>query len=174
MSIISPDFPIPITILPQLGSSPATAVFTKGEFAIEKAIFFALLNDLALIIFTVKNFFAPSPSTTICFARFKHNFFKANSNLWTILSFRERFWPILIAFVENIATISLVDWSLSTVIALKVLATALFKSDLNKFEFISALVKINDNIVAKFGAIIPEPFATPHILTSSSPIIISS
>ena len=57
---------MPITILPQLGSSPATAVFTNGELAIEKAISFALPNDLAFITFTVKNFFAPSPSTTIC------------------------------------------------------------------------------------------------------------
>ena len=52
--------------LPQFGSSPATAVFTKGEFAIEKAIFLALPNDLAFITFTVRNFFAPSPSTIIC------------------------------------------------------------------------------------------------------------
>ena len=53
-------------------------------------------------------------------------------------------------------------------------ATARFKSDLNKFEFMSALVKINDNIVARLGAIIPEPFAIPHIFISSSPTIISS
>ena len=44
----------------------------------------------------------------------------------------------------------------------------------NKFEFMSALVKINDSIVAKLGAIIPEPFAIPHIFTSSSPARISS
>ena len=67
---------MPIAILPQLGSSPATAVFTKGEFAIEKAIFFALLKDFALITLIVKNFLAPSPSTTICLARFKHNLFE--------------------------------------------------------------------------------------------------
>ena len=57
---------MPIIILPQLGSSPATAVLTKGEFAIEKAIFFALPKDFALITLTVKNFLAPSPSTTTC------------------------------------------------------------------------------------------------------------
>ena len=38
----------------------------------------------------------------------------------------------------------------------------------------SALVKMNDNIVAKLGAIIPEPFAIPQILINSSPTIISS
>ena len=48
------------------------------------------------------------------------------------------------------------------------------KSDFNKFEFISALVKINDNIVARLGAIMPEPLAIPEIFINSSPIIISS
>ena len=38
----------------------------------------------------------------------------------------------------------------------------------------SALVKINESIVAKLGAIIPEPFAIPQILIKSSPTIISS
>ena len=50
----------------------------------------------------------------------------------------------------------------------------ILKDDFNKFEFMSALVKIKDNIVARFGAIIPEPFAIPHILTSSFPTINSS
>ena len=76
--------------------------------------------------------------------------------------------------MEKIETMSLVDWSLSTVIALKEFATALFKSVFNKLELISASVKINDNIVAKLGAIIPDPLAIPQILTSSSPTKISS
>ena len=38
----------------------------------------------------------------------------------------------------------------------------------------SALVNINDNIVARLGAIIPDPLAIPQILINSSPIIISS
>ena len=71
---------MPIAILPQLGSSPAIAVFTSGELAMEKAIFLALPKDLALITLIVTNFFAPSPSTTICFAKFKHNFLRAISN----------------------------------------------------------------------------------------------
>src|SRR6056300_1010012 len=50
--------PIAIITLPQLGSSPAIAVFTSGELAIEKAIFFASVSvlSLTLIIF-------------LCFAR---------------------------------------------------------------------------------------------------------
>ena len=40
-----------IIILPQLGSSPAIAVFTRDEFAIENAIYFASLSVLQLSIF---------------------------------------------------------------------------------------------------------------------------
>ena len=69
-----------MAILPQLGSSPAIAVLKRGEFAIENAIFFALPKDFAFITFIVMNFFAPSPSTTTCFAKFKHNFLRAISN----------------------------------------------------------------------------------------------
>ena len=47
-------------------------------------------------------------------------------------------------------------------------------NDLKIFEGKSTSVKIKDNIVAKFGAIIPEPLAIPEILINSSPTIISS
>ena len=72
-------FPHAIIILPQLGSSPAIAVLTKGELAIENATFFAMIVVLPPIIFIVINLLAPSPSATICFARFKHNLCKAFS-----------------------------------------------------------------------------------------------
>ena len=64
------DFPIAITTLPQFGSSPAIAVFTKGEFAIEKEIFFASSSLLQFLTFIVINFEAPSPSAATLFARF--------------------------------------------------------------------------------------------------------
>ena len=38
-------------ILPQFGSSPAIAVLTNGEFATEKAIFFASISFLHLATF---------------------------------------------------------------------------------------------------------------------------
>ena len=41
-----PAFPIAIIILPQFGSSPAIAVFTNGELAIDRAIFFPSLSVL--------------------------------------------------------------------------------------------------------------------------------
>ena len=43
------------------------------------AIFFAIVFDFAPITFTVINFFAPSPSATICFAKFKQSLCKAFS-----------------------------------------------------------------------------------------------
>jgi len=60
--ILTFDFPIAIITLPKLQSSPAIAVFTKGEFAIEKATFFASSRVLALLTDTVINLDAPSPS----------------------------------------------------------------------------------------------------------------
>ena len=68
-----------IIILPQLGSSPAIAVLTKGEFAIEKAIFFASISFLHLLTFTVINLEDPSPSDTTLFAKFNKTLFKAKS-----------------------------------------------------------------------------------------------
>ena len=82
--MFSPDLPHAIIILPQLGSLPPIAVLTKGELAIEKPIFFAIIVDLAPITFIVINLLAPSPSTTICFERFKHNSCKAFSKSYNL------------------------------------------------------------------------------------------
>tara|TARA_B110000902_G_C13946523_1_gene451906 strand:+ start:363 stop:644 length:282 start_codon:yes stop_codon:yes gene_type:complete len=68
---------------------------------------------------------------------------------------------------------SFVDVSLSIVIALKVSDKTLCKYLFSTTEEISASVKIKENIVAKLGAIIPEPLAMPDILTTLSPIFIS-
>ena len=63
------DLPIAIIILPQFASSAAIAVLTKGEFAIEKAIFFeTILLDVPLTVILI-NLEAPSPSLTICKAK---------------------------------------------------------------------------------------------------------
>ena len=55
------------------------------------------------------------------------------------------------------------DISLSTVIELNVLSTHFLNFFLQLAEDRSAFVKINPNIVAIFGAIIPEPLAIPLI-----------
>ena len=69
---------------------------------------------------------------------------------------------------------SLVEVSPSTVIALNVVVETFFKIAFKNTEGILASVKINDNIVAIFGAIIPDPLAIPEIFTSLFPILHSS
>ena len=101
LSTFSPDLPIHIITLPQLGSSPATAVFTSGEQATEKAIFFALVTDLAFKTFIVKNFFAPSPSTTTCLARFKHTFLKT-FQIFELLDLIPLLCPIFIFLLRKL------------------------------------------------------------------------
>ena len=74
-----PDFPMAIIILPQFGSSPAIAVLTRLEFAMEKAIFFASFSLFDLITFIVINLVAPSPSATILLDKFNNTECKALS-----------------------------------------------------------------------------------------------
>ncbi len=62
-------------ILPQLGSPPAIAVFTNGELAIEKAIFFASFSVLQFCILIVINLDTPSPSATTLLAKFNKTLF---------------------------------------------------------------------------------------------------
>ena len=72
----TPDFPIAIITRPQFGSSPAIAVLTNGEFAIEKPITFASCSVLQFDKFIVTNFEAPSPSATILLAKLSNTLFK--------------------------------------------------------------------------------------------------
>ena len=80
------DFPIAITILPQFGSSPAIAVFTKGELATEKPIFLASSSFLQFSTLIDINFDAPSPSKTTLLAKFNKTFFSASSKSLILLS----------------------------------------------------------------------------------------
>ena len=64
------DFPIPIAIL-LIGSSQQQ-LFLLREFAIEKATF--CCRELSVNNIYRYKFFSPFSSTTICFAKFKHNF----------------------------------------------------------------------------------------------------
>ena len=113
-------FPIAIIILPQLGSSPAIAVLTNGEFAIEKQIFFASFSFLHFSTFIVTNFEAPSPSAATLLAKFFKTKFKDLSKSFKFLSLKD-FTSLLFAYpVANILTISLVLVSPSQLIALNV------------------------------------------------------
>ena len=66
--------------------------------------------------------------------------------------------------VEKSKTMSFVDVSPSTLIALKVLSKLFFKANFNKCFEIFKSVKINPSIVPMLGKIIPEPLAIPAIL----------
>ena len=58
-----------MTMRPQLASSPATAVFTSGEFATDMAMRCADLAETAPVTSTRISFCAPSPSRTTWSAR---------------------------------------------------------------------------------------------------------
>ena len=68
----------------------ATAVLTKGEFAIEKAIFLRC-KDLAFITLIVTNFYLPRQQQLAWLDL--SIIFNANSNFCITLSFKDRFWP---------------------------------------------------------------------------------
>src|SRR5439155_675155 len=65
----SPALPTAITMRPQLASSPAIAVFTRGELAMASAMRRAARALAAPPTFTVMNLRAPSPSRTTWQAR---------------------------------------------------------------------------------------------------------
>ena len=68
-SAASPALPTAITMRPQLASSPAIAVFTSGELAIESAMRLAASSVSAPVTSMRISFCAPSPSFTTCSAR---------------------------------------------------------------------------------------------------------
>ena len=71
--------------------------------------------------------------------------------------------------VANSNSVSLVEVSLSTVTALKLLSVAAESSACSTGAAIGASVATKDSIVAMSGAIIPAPLAMPLIVTSTSP-----
>ena len=68
----SPALPMAMTTRPQLASSPAIAVFTSGELAIDMAIRCAALSFSAPVMAISMNFSAPSPSFATWCARSMH------------------------------------------------------------------------------------------------------
>jgi hypothetical protein len=65
--------------------------------------------------------------------------------------------------------VSLVDVSLSTVTALKLLSVAAESSDCSTSAAMGASVATKDSMVAMSGAIMPAPLAMPLTVTSASP-----
>src|SRR5689334_15700477 len=74
----SPALPTAATMRPQFGSSPAIAVFTKGELAIDWAMRRAASSLSAPVTRTVTNLVRPSPSFTTCSASSRMTWASAN------------------------------------------------------------------------------------------------
>ena len=116
---------------------------------------------MALLIETVINLEAPSPSETTLFAKFSNTEFRHLSNSDNLLSFIFFIFILFTLHVENIETISFVLVSPSQDIALKVFVIFFLRSCFKIPDDRLASVKINPKVVAIFGKIIPEPFAIP-------------
>ena len=166
----SPALPTAMTIRPQLASSPATAVFTSGELAIAIAIRCADLPVTAPVTSMRISFCAPSPSRTTCSARSCSTSSSAlrNGRMACLSSRSTRgclAWP-----VANSSTVSLVEVSLSTVVALKLCLTP--RSSMSCSSPAGSLASVNTkhSIVAMSGAIMPLPLAIPLIRTGTPPI----
>ena len=111
----APDFPTAITTRPQFASSPAIAVFTSGELAIDMAWRRASLREVAPVTVTSTNFVAPSPSRTTCCARSSITIPSASRKAWVSAQTRAPLAP-----VAPISSVSEVEVSPSTVMQLKV------------------------------------------------------
>ena len=147
------------------------AVFTSGELAMLKPILRASAAVAAPVIFTVRSFSAPSPSFTTSRASSRA---AVSSALANSLS-RGSLGPLRprgaapARPVAASSNVSEVDVSPSTVMQLKLRATALFKSAWRIRAGKRASVKKNASMVAMSGAIMPDPLAKPLILTVPPP-----
>ena len=156
-----------ITMRPQFASSPAIAVFTRGELAIDMAIRCAAASLCAPVTAISINFSAPSPSRATCWARSRQMPSSALAKFFSRAS-RADFNPGGAAPalpVANNKTVSDVDVSPSTVMQLKLEATLAESRPCKILAGMAASVKRNTSIVAMSGAIMPEPLAMPLMVT---------
>ena len=104
---------------------------------------------------------APSPSRTIAFASVSHTCVNARVNVIIPASLGPNGGRLPAAALARITTMSFVDMSPSTVIALKDWSTA-FRSAARRPGAVTAQSVVrNANIVASAGLIIPDPLAMP-------------
>ena len=123
-SAASPDLPTAMTTRPQLGSSPAMAVLTSGELAMEKPMRRAAASLSAPVTSMVTNLVSPSPSFTTCQGQLVHQIVQRGgerrpSRARRVRRYAARRAPAA-APVANSSTVSLVEVSLSMVMQLKV------------------------------------------------------
>ena len=112
------------------------------------------------------NFLAPSPSIATCFAKLSITSSKCFSKISASLEFLLLIILCFALLVAKSNTISFVEVSPSTEMALKVFSTFFCKKEFKTVEDIFASVKIKPSIVPILGKIIPEPLAIPAIFTS--------
>ncbi len=169
----SPALPTAMTTRPQLASSPAIAVFTSGEFAIDSAIRRADFLETAPLTMTRTSLRAPSPSRAICSERSastpesaRRKFLSRPSLALEILGAPD----LAAAPVANRSSVSEVDVSPSIVTALNVSSTSLFRQRrAMRAPRCGASVKTKASIVAMSGAIMPAPLAKPLMRTVALP-----
>ena len=164
----SPALPTAITTRPQLASSPAIAVFTSGELAIDIAIRRADVFDAAPSTVISTSLRAPSPSRATCSAR------SASTALKRLAESREprigqprdlrraaRSRGAGGEGEERVGGRSVaVDGH-----RVEGVGDAVAQQRLQHGGAIGASVKTNDSIVAMSGAIMPAPLAMPQIVT---------
>ena len=168
----SPALPTAITTRPQLASSPAIAVFTSGEFAIDIAILRADILVVAPSTMTSTSLRAPSPSRATCSARSASTSWNALANAFRRGSLARLIFGAPLAAAAPVAKasrVSDVEVSLSMVTALKVSSTPLLSSDCSTADDSGASVNTKDSMVAMSGAIMPAPLAMPLMVTLALP-----
>src|SRR5277367_1356426 len=164
----TPERPAAARMRPQLGSAPAIAVFTSGEFAMVSAICFAARSlgaPRTSISITCR---APSPSSTICRASDRQTSSSAPQNF-----FQSSFSFVILrapdAPLASSVTVSLVDVSPSTVMELNVRETTARNARDSSVGKIAASVARKPSMVAMLGWIIPAPLVQPRMRTCLPP-----
>ena len=154
-----------MTMRPQFASSPAIAVFTKGELAMARPTRRAEPASTAPVTSMRMNFCAPSPSRTTCSARSSSTSFNASAKPSRLSA------PLPAVPVANSSTVSLVEVSLSTVVALKLRAVPAASMACNRSGATTASVNTKHSMVAMSGAIMPLPLAMPVMRTVLPPMV---
>src|SRR5438093_1455659 len=158
------DLPRAIMIRPQFGSAPLSAVFTSGEFATLRAASSASRRLAAPRTAIATSFVAPSPSATSARAS---RCISASRPAANCASPRPRSRGRFSASpFARTATVSLVDWSASTVMQLKDRSTVRRTTAVSAAGATTASVAAKQNMVARWGSIMPTPFAIPPIVTA--------
>src|ERR1017187_3294828 len=169
-SVGSPALPTAITTRPQLASSPAIAVFTSGELAIDMAMRRAEAFDTAPSTTISTSLRAPSPSRAICSDKLASTCCSALLKSFRRGSRARAIRGVFALPVAKIISVSEVEVSPSMVTALKVSVTPSLSSACKAGAAIAASVKTKESMVAMSGAIMPEPLAMPLTVTVALPM----